>query len=177
MKNLLLILAFLISGIATAQKPLTRNLETLDEKFLKKFKIKKDVYDDKTVIYEKKSYGQNIRIQPYLVIKDRLVFYRVSLMYNGYYEWTDMHTFKFLINDQVYNLPLGDTRKEISYNYNAVEKTNLLLSDDEVEIFRQVGNAPTPVKYRISGSQNVDLKLYVNSYIKLTNELYDQLTQ
>ena len=175
-KNLLFALLFLFS-FAAAQKPLTGNLENLDPKFLKKFVIKKDVFDNKTVIYEKKSYGQNIRIKPYLVIKDGLVFYRVALMYDGYYNWTDMHTFKFLIGDNVYNLPLGDTRKEISYNYTAVEKSNLLLTDDEIEIFRQIGNAPTPVKYRISGSQNVDLKLYVNSYIKIMGELYDQLTK
>lgn len=177
MNKFLQFAALFLFSFLFSQKPLTRNLETLDQKFLKKFHIEKDVFDNKTVIYEKKSYGQNIRIKPYLVIRDGMVFYRVGLMYDGYSDWTDMHTFKFLIDDQVYNLPLGETRKEISDRITAVEKANLLLTDDEVEIFRKLGCTKTPVKYRITGTKDVDLKLYVNSYIKITNDLYAMLTK
>ncbi|AYO57320.1 hypothetical protein CO230_03790 [Chryseobacterium sp. 6424] len=177
MKKILLLTALFVFNFGFSQKPLTSSLENLDQKFLKKFHIKKDVFDNKTVIYEKKSYGQNIRIKPYLVIKDGLVFYRVGLMFDGYSEWPDMHTFKFLIDDQVYNLPLGETRKKISHQITAVETSNLLLNDEEIEIFRKVGSAKTPVQYRISGNKNTDLKLYVNSYIKITKELYDMLTK
>lgn len=174
MKKLFLLL-ILYSFFGFAQKPLLKNFSSLDEKFQKKFKVNNDVFEGAVFIYEKKSYGQNIRIKPYLVIKDNQVFYRVKLMYDGY-DWLNFSNYKFLVNDQVLEIPIGETRKEISYKFSAVENTDILLSDSEIEIFHKIGSAKTPIKYRISGEKFVDLKLYENQYIKDLTDLYNLLT-
>ena len=92
------------------------------------------------------------------------------------FDWLEYDNFKFLINDNVYELPIGKTRKEINSNFNAVEYTDIELSDSEIEIFNKIAFAKTPIKYRISGVKKIDLKLYENDYIKNIVELYYLLT-
>ncbi|AZB21931.1 hypothetical protein EG338_07555 [Kaistella haifensis] len=175
MKKILLF-TLLISSFGFAQKSLVKNFDSLDENFKKKFKVETDVFENSTIIYEKKSAYQNIRIKPYLIIKNGSVYYRVSFMYKGY-DWLNFDAFKFLVDDKVLEIPIGKTRKEISNDIKAVETTDILLTDSEINVFRQIGNAKTPVNYRISGDKNVDLKLYENYYINYITDLYFQLTE
>lgn len=168
---------FFVGILVSSQgKLVTHNFESLDEAFKKKFKVRNDVFEGHTVIWEKRSADQNIRIKPYLIIKDGEVFYRVGLMYDGYHDWLNFSSFKFLLGDQVFELPVGSSRKQVSYKITAVETSDLLLSESEIEIFRRIGNEKTPIKYRISGERRVDLKLYENQYIKYITDLYDFLT-
>ena len=175
MKKLLNILFFIPLIFFSQGKLIEKKLDNIDESFQKKFKIEKDIFDNILIIKDKKTSGQNIRIKPYLVIKNDLIFFRVSLMYQGF-DWLEYDNFKFLINDNVYELPIGKTRKEINSNFNAVEYTDIELSDSEIEIFNKIAFAKTPIKYRISGVKKIDLKLYENDYIKNIVELYYLLT-
>lgn len=164
-----------IKNVNATAKPMKMPFENLEKDFKKKFSLDIDKFKNIGFIEVK---NISYPFEPYLSVKENIVRLRLKSKYKGS-DWVFFDRVIFLINGKNYEYKVDDTDTKVLSAYSVMEKSDISVDENVLDILRLIANTEEKIEYRFEGKKHSDDKLSKQNKesIKLILELYDKLTQ
>jgi len=151
-----------------------KSLDEIDSKFLKKFEVNNDKFNDVTFIQGKWAtiYAD---VYPYIVLKDGNVSLRLKTIYNGQ-SWVFYDQIIFLLDGEKTIFEPNLTSRDISSKTGVYEYGDTPINLDNIKLINDIYNAKT-IEYQFKGKSSADRKMKKlgHQIFKETIDLYNQL--